>query len=382
MDGRLTWRVAVPLLAVLVPAWRAQGLADSKAGPYASARDCAPCHQAIHGYWSESEHARAATKASYLESLRATVEGSSDPDAVRRGCISCHAPTTLVSGDFALERAVTREGVSCDFCHTVQDVDLGKGDHPFVLAPGPVKRGPLEYAKSPAHETAYSVLHKSSPLLCAACHEHTNAHGVRVLSTYSEWKAGPYPERGQTCQECHMPLVPGRSVKEGLDGTARRVNLHTTTGGSTASRLATGLELRIDSMDMRGSVVEVDVAVINRGVGHAAPGGLSSKSLVLGVGVDTGSGELTPRLERVYRRVLRDAQGGELSSVARLFLDAASVGEDTRLQPRETRSEHFSLPVPENWRAIVARLEYVDASDPQGRPRTTRVAEVRRERGR
>ena len=40
--------------------------------------------------------------------------------------------------------------------------------------------------------------------LCAACHEYSNARGVPVLSTYSEWTSGPYPARGQTCQECHM----------------------------------------------------------------------------------------------------------------------------------------------------------------------------------
>ncbi len=385
MDNRVKWRISACLAAIAVatalPALCAESPA-APAGPYTSARECSKCHQAIHGYWSESEHARAATKASFLASLRQAVDRRTDPDAVRRGCVSCHAPTALASGDYALEQPTTREGVSCDFCHTVADVDLQKHDHPFVLAPGPVKRGPLEYAKSPFHETAYSVLHKSSPLLCAACHEHTNAHGVPVLSTYREWKAGPYPERGMSCQECHMPLVPGDTVREGLDATQRRINLHRTTGGSVASRLAGGLELRIDSLDIRGSVAEVVVAVVNSGVGHAAPGGLSSKSLVLAAGVDTGSAELKPRLERTYRRVLRDAQGRELTTVAALFLDAASIGEDTRLQPRQTRSEHFSLPLPANWRAIVARLDYRDASDPQAPPRTTQVAEVRRERGR
>ncbi|HEY6547176.1 MAG TPA: multiheme c-type cytochrome [Vicinamibacteria bacterium] len=345
--------------------------------PYDSAQACAKCHPAIHGYWAESEHARSATNPAFLGALRAAVETSPDKDAVRNGCVWCHAPTAIVTGDQRLEQPVTREGVTCDFCHTVADVDLGARGHPFRLEPGPVKRGPLEFAKSPAHENAYSALHRTSPLLCAACHQFTNALGVEVLSTYSEWKASPYPERGQTCQECHMPLVPGWSVAEGLDASRRRINLHRVEGGSSAGRLATGLDLRFESVLLR-TPAEVDVAVVNRAVGHAAPSGLSSKRLVLGVGVDTGSGELRLRRDRVYRRSLRDDAGRDLVAVADLFLKARSVGEDTRLRPRETRLEHVTVPLPDDWVAIVARLEYVDATGAE--PRITPVREVRWDR--
>jgi len=356
--------------------------APAPASVYTAARRCATCHQTIHTYWSESEHSRSATSKAFLAALGAAVEAAPDKDAARRGCVWCHAPTALATGDYALEAPITREGVSCDFCHTVADVDLYKPGHPFDLQPGKVKRGPLEYAKAPFHETAYSVLHKSSPLLCAACHEHQNALGVPVLSTYSEWKAGPYPARGQTCQECHMPLVPGAIVKGGLQSTQRRINLHRLQGGSAASRLQGGLELRISGLDVSAASADVQVVVTNTGVGHAAPGGLSSKSLVLAVGVEAGSGELLHRRERAYRRELKDAEGHSLVSVADMFQKAVSVGEDTRLQQKEARTERFTVPLPEGWKAIVARLEYRDASDPAAGPKTTLVTEERRERGR
>ena len=346
-------------------------------GPFASAKACSPCHTTIHGYWSESAHSRSATSPAFLESLRAAVDGAADKEAVRSDCVSCHAPTALVTGDYRLEQTVTREGVTCDFCHTVSDIDLGKPGNLFHLEPGSVKRGPLELAKSPAHDNAYSPLFRTSSLLCASCHQHTNAHGVEVLSTYTEWKAGPSPERGQTCQECHMPLVPGWSVAEGLGASQRRINLHRIEGGSSAGRLATGLDLRFDSVTLRSSA-EVDVAVVNRAVGHAAPGGLSSKSLVLGVGVDIGSGDLRLRSDRIYRRSLRDEKGRDLVKVADLFLKATAVGDDTRLGQKETRIEHFTIPLPENWVAIVARLEYRDASS--GEPKVSLVREVRWER--
>ena len=378
MKRTMTCFALAPFLACAFGSGAFAKALDAPAGaPYASAQDCAKCHPSIHGYWSESEHSRSATSRPFLETVRAAVDGATDKEAVRSGCVWCHAPTALVTGDYRLEQAATREGVTCDFCHTVSDVDLAKRDHPFRLEPGPVKRGPLEFAKSPAHDNAYSALFRTSPLLCASCHQHTNALGVQVLSTYTEWKAGPYPERGQTCQECHMPLVPGWSVAEGLQASARRVNLHRVEGGSSAGRLATGLDLRFDSVTLR-SPAEVEVAVVNRAVGHSAPGGLSSKSLVLGVGVDTGSGELRLRSDRVYRRVLRDAQGRDLVGVADLFLKAATVGQDTRLGQKETRIEHFTIPLPDNWVAIVARLEYHDAT--AGEAKVSLVREVRWER--
>lgn len=373
---------AAPPLAPAPPASpRPSGSAKSE-GPYTSSTKCASCHQTIHTYWSESPHAQSASKPSYLEALRVAVTGASDKDAVRRGCVWCHAPTALVTGDYDLKQPITQEGVSCDFCHTVVDVDLEKADHPFDLMPGNVKRGPLEYAKSPFHETAYSPLHKASPLVCAACHQHTNQHGVQVLMTYSEWRGGPYPDRGVTCQECHMPLVPGRTVREGLQSTQRRINLHRLVGGGSASKIRSGLLLRIDSLSLTSASADVQVVVSNTTVGHAAPGGLPTKSLVLAVGVETASGQLMHRQERIYRRELKDAEGHVLVTVPDLFLKAASVGEDSRLKQKEARTERFTVPLPEDWRAIVARLEYRDASDPQAGTKTTLITEERRDRGR
>ncbi len=344
---------------------------------YASARTCQSCHRTIHLYWSESEHGRSAVKPSYLAALRSAVEAAADPNRVRRDCVSCHAPTTLVTGDFELKQALAREGVNCDFCHTVADVDLDRAGHPFDVRPGRVKRGPLEYAKSPFHETAYSPLHKSSSLLCAACHEYTNDLGVRVLSTYTEWKEGPYAARGMNCQECHMPLVPGDSVREGLTSTRRVINLHRMTGGSAPSQVDKGLALRIESLTVGARTADVQVVVTNAAAGHAVPGGLSTKTLLLVVGVETASGELLHRQERAYRRELKDAEGRTMVSVPDLFLKAASVGEDSRLKPKESRTERFTIPVPEDAKAIVARLEYRDASDPSA-PHSTVITELRR----
>ena len=176
-----------------------------------------------------------------------------------------------------------------------------------------------------------------------------------------------------------MPLVAGRTVREGLPSNQRRVNLHRVGGASLASRIALGLELRIDSLSRSAASADVQVSLTNTGGGHAVPAGMATRTLVLAVGVDTGSREMQHRRERIYGRELKDEHGHTLASVQDLFLKAAIVGADTRLKPKETRSERFTVPLPEGSKAIVVRLEYRDASDPKTSPTTTLVTEQRRD---
>jgi Cytochrome c554 and c-prime len=342
---------------------------------YTSAEQCAACHDTIHQYWSESAHARSVTRPGFLDAFRSA---PADP-AAWGDCVWCHAPTTLVTGDTALEGALAREGVTCDFCHTVTNVDLGRPDEPFELRPGDVKLGPLQYTADAPHGTEYSTLHRSSALLCAGCHDYRNANGVAVLTAYTEWSQSPYAARGKTCQECHMPLVPGSTVTAGLESSQRVINLHRTPGGSFAAKLAAGLELEIESFRALASSAEVRVVVRNSGAGHSVPGGLSTKSLALVVGVDSGSGALSHTLEQIYQRELLDAEGNPLSDVPAMFLKAAAVGEDTRIPAGQSRSARFTLPLPDDWKAVVARLEYRDHSGP-GVPQTILIREERRER--
>ncbi len=364
--------------APTAPAQAAQSRSAPAAGAnaYATAAQCGTCHQAIYRYWSDSPHARAATSPVYRAALEAAVAGAADAAAARRQCVWCHAPTALVTGDWEMQRPITRDGITCDFCHTVESVVMDKEDYPFVLVPGNVKFGPYEYAKSVGHETAYSPLHRASPLLCASCHEYTNAQGVAVLSTYSEWKAGPYPARGVPCQDCHMALVPGATAKDSVKGdTLRVVNLHRLVGGSARGQLDRGLDLKIESVTRAGGTASVLVTVKNVAAGHSVPGGLSSKSLILAVGTQSRDGRFEHRQERIYRRDLKDAQGQIIKGVAGLFLQAASVGQDNRIKPLETRSERFEVPIPEGAMAIAARLEYRDASDPSAEPGVILITE-------
>jgi len=356
-----------------------QAPARPPASPFSSAKTCGACHDTIHKAWAESAHARSATSPAYLEALQRVVEPAADKKAARAACIWCHAPTTIATGDVDLQQPISKEGITCDFCHTVADIEPDKVP-PFDSKPGPLKRGPFGYSgKVAGHPTVFSPLHRG-PALCAPCHEFKNAQGVLVLSNYSEWRDGPYPQRGVTCQDCHMALVPG-TVARGTASTkpaARLVNLHRLVGGSAVSQLARGLELKFESVTSEGGSAEVVVVVTNAAAGHSIPGGLATKSLVLTVGAETADGKLDYKQERVYRRELKDDKGVVLETVADQFLRAASVGSDSRIGPKDSRREHFTIPVPSGARAIVARLVYRDASDPRNaEPTLTLVTEVK-----
>jgi hypothetical protein len=180
-----------------------------------------------------------------------------------------------------------------------------------------------------------------------------------------------------------MSTVPGATARDGLTQRSLRVvNQHRVVGGSARSQLARGLDVAIESLTRSGGSAVVTVSVTNVAAGHAVPGGLSTKSLVLAVGVETGDGTVQHRQERVYRRELKDVRGRVLTDVADLFLRAASVGRDNRIQPLETRRERFTLPLPHGARAIVARLEYRDTTDPANVPTMILVTTSRRDLGR
>ena len=240
----------------------------------------------------------------------------------------------------------------------------------FTVDPGQTMRGPFQYASSPGHDTEYSPLHRTA-LLCAPCHQMTNARGVTVLATYDEWKAGPWPRQGVQCQDCHMALVPG-SVAEDIPKPAlasaqdrRLINLHRLVGGSSVGQLRRALTARIKRSTREGGTIKLDVEVKNDAAGHRAPTGLPTRSIVLKVS-GTRDGKSFFNEERVYQRTLLDASGKRITRDADAFMSAAKVGHDSRIAPGETRSEKFSIPAPPGAAKLAVSLEYVRGAGPQG----------------
>src|SRR5438045_1596112 len=93
---------------------------------FTPAEKCGSCHEEIYQQWRTTAHAQAATDSVfwtfYQQALRDT--GGS----VAASCVTCHAPVATVTKELRVTgpvslpvplSAIAKEGVTCDFCHTI-----------------------------------------------------------------------------------------------------------------------------------------------------------------------------------------------------------------------------------------------------------------------
>lgn len=319
---------------------------------FTSSRTCGRCHVDIYNSWKNSLHAFSISDPVFDTAYMLAMKEAGD--AARRLCLRCHAPLTMSNGDYELSQAVTAEGVTCDFCHTVTAVNLENRQKPYTLKPGLVKRSILRKAASPKHDVAFSELHGKAEF-CGGCHTYIAANGTPVMTTYDEWREGPYADEGKPCQHCHMALGAGRVVSQDIKETGPQIHLHRLI--HDADQLRSALKVEIVEAVRRDGVLRVTVSVENVGSGHKVPTGIPSREVRLVVNVDVGGRTLMQ--ERSYRRVLADKDGRVLEQDHQFFLHAASVVSDNRIAPREKRFERFTFSVPRSGRPKVdAKLTY------------------------
>lgn len=352
----------VPLAAAAL--FLCSGCSDSEplptiqftAGTFSSADKCGRCHTGIHSAWSQSQHARAFTDPLFQASMSEAVEAGGDQ--AKALCLACHAPTTVVTKDTAETDPITREGITCDFCHSVTGTDLEKEGHPFILEVSDVKHGPVQNAASVGHKVLYSEFFTQSEM-CAGCHQYSTPQGLALLKTYAEWQN--YVSKGgeKTCQQCHMPLTATMIVDPKIKRDAGAfVNLHSIPGGHSMDQLSKSVRLRIVEIVPTRNGIRVRVEVANVGAGHNVPTGSPTRKVILNLDVSTGTGRQLHQ-ERIYERVVKNQAGEELRKDSRAFLEAASEERDTRLQPLEKRTEEFSVDVPSGENVTVkATLSY------------------------
>jgi hypothetical protein len=354
-------KVILPILIIvfivfLLSFLKGSKLTVSKEPSITSSKECKECHAEIYDHWKNAMHSMSIEdpifKASFMESYFNTA------GEAKYNCLRCHAPVALINNDYDLKNEVTNEGVSCDFCHSIKKVDLKNKDNPFEFETGDIKWGPLSDVDSPAHSTKPSPLFKSSEL-CSGCHEYVNDKGVKVLGTFSEWKASPYATEGIHCQDCHMPLIPGKIVKPEIKTSSQKqINLHAISASHSTEQLRKALSVDIKTINMEGDIIEVVVDVTNTGSGHMVPTGIPARKLILYVELRAPNEYFSQ--QRIYQRILVDETGNEIKKECEVFLKAAKTSFDNRINPRETRTERFAFAQPRNRKVtITARMDYL-----------------------
>jgi len=327
-----------------------------KETPPQSSSVCKECHREIHAAWKNSLHAIAVDDPMFMASyMEAHLESAGEAKFL---CLRCHAPLTRLNNDFDLKQEITREGVSCDFCHSIKAVFLDKEGDPFVLDKTGTKIGPLSNTASPAHKTMATPIFKLSQF-CGGCHQYTNNYGVTILGTYSEWENSPYPQKNVHCQNCHMPLTDGNVVEPQVkEGSQKKINLHAISAAHSNEQLQRAVKLEVRKIEKDSNFIYVEVALTNVGSGHFVPTGIPSRKLILSAEVRTPNEYYVH--QRVYQRILKDKEGKNVEKIHGFFTQSTDVELDTRLRPFEPRLESFVFALPKsNKITVTLKLEYL-----------------------
>jgi hypothetical protein len=320
-----------------------------------SAEFCGRCHRTIFDAWRSSSHAKAMESRIFQDALE-LAENEFGASA-RKTCLKCHSPVGSAVNDWNLQKKVSWEGVTCDYCHSVRQVSLGTSNPKATVTYSLVKSGPLKDSDSMAHGTEFSDVHTSA-LICAPCHEYQNGQGLSVLTTYTEWKNSRYGKEGTQCQSCHMSRVEGDVVDPHIRRSKlAKINLHQMPGSHSLEQLTKTVLLTLKA-SRKDNLLQVTVEIWNKGAGHYVPTGSPLRQIILEVRADAGAGRQY-REERVYRRSVADQQGKPATVEHIAFIKGAKVVTDTRLAPDEKRTESFSFQIPPGHQTRVsATLKY------------------------
>jgi hypothetical protein len=224
-------------------------------------------------------------------------------------CAACHTPAASIDAPYNTDPTVSNglilEGISCDFCHKVWDVNLDlHSGLPFKNMPGVLSfsfrrppeghqffAGPFDDV-APGEDT-YSPLQTQSQF-CAPCHYGVFWDEV-VYDSFGEWLLSPYssPENGQTCQDCHMPRlgVDHFALPEqgGLTRDPATIFSHRMPGASDETLLRNAVSMEV-AASMEKGILNVQVTLTNDRTGHAVPTDSPLRHLILLVSAEDEGG--------------------------------------------------------------------------------------------
>ena len=326
-------------------------------GKFNSAQACGACHQAIYSKWSHSMHSNSYQDPVFKEALYKAhylSEGKAAP-----ACLRCHSPTTVESKDFYGTTEITREGVTCDYCHSIGALSTDATGLTQYQIDWTQKHGPYEKSESPAHKVGFRPFFEKSEI-CAGCHDMATEDGTMIFATYSEWKASKYAEEGRQCHDCHMPRLSGLTVKDGLKLKGHDIiNDHELLGGHEPSQVRQAVMVKVESLTRDGDRVHAVVTMTNSGAGHYVPTGIPSRKLVLTVSATQRRRVIFQR-EIVYQRVMQSADNRTLTEDWEIKLLSKRVLRDNRLAPLEVRRENFVFNAsPDDDVDLAVRLNYL-----------------------
>lgn len=415
---------------------------------------CAVCHSAAHAEedylslpfdeWILDAHAGAATNPRFLTMyLGQDVDGNQSPPTrfassqdygqfpllpdqdeswygpgykldfpdTEGNCAACHTPLPAVDDPYGVNPSelsgVDMEGISCDFCHKVWDINLDPSTGlPYQNMPGVLSyefrrppeghqffAGPLDDV-APGEDT-YSPLQTESQY-CAGCHFGVFWDTV-VYNSFGEWLDSSYsdPETGQTCQDCHMPPLGRTHFADASQGGVARdpssIFSHRMPGASDEELLQNAVSMQVSTETEDGQLM-VTVSITNDQTGHHVPTDSPLRHLILLVEASDGSGTQLGLLEgetlpewcgegnpqdgyfagqpgKAYAKILMESWTQVFPTGS--YWNPTTILSDNRLAAYETDASVWTFALPESADAevhvqLLYRRAFIELMDQKG----------------
>jgi hypothetical protein len=326
-------------------------------------------------------------------------------------CAACHVPASAIDDPYNADptsvTGVGKEGITCDVCHKVWDVQLDSATGlPYPNMPGVMSidfrrpaqdqqffAGPFDDV-APGHDT-YTLIQQQSQF-CAACH-----FGVfwdtHVYNSFGEWFASPYsdPTTGKTCQDCHMPtgkddhiarLDKGASIRD-----PQAIFSHRMTGASDVDLLQHAVSIVATAAEDNNQIL-VKVTVKNDQTGHDVPTDSPLRQVILVVAAHDPNGQDLTQLSgptipdwggvgnpkdgyyaglpgEIYAKTLMELWTGVIPTGA--YWNPTRIVSDTRLAPFASDTSIFSFEIPAGGSAqiqvkLIYRRAFITLMDQKG----------------
>ena len=258
---------------------------------------CGECHEDIYEQWQSSMHHFSSFNNQFY---RKSIEYMQETAGVQpsKWCAGCHDHAMLFDGLFdtpVIEQIDTPEaqaGLGCMSCHSITRVDSTMGNaafemtypglHELMATENPVLQAINRYVTNTApkaHRKAFlkPFMRLDSAEFCSSCHKvHldkpvNNYRWFRGFNSYDNWQASGvsghgarsfyYPIASQTCNDCHMPLVPSDDPGA-VDGLVRS---HHFAAANTAVPYVNGDKEQLKRVVdfLQSDIVSVDIFAVS-----------------------------------------------------------------------------------------------------------------------
>jgi hypothetical protein len=249
--------------------FKAQDTSVNESDVYESANVCGVCHDQFFQQWRSGLHGKS-FKSEIFKAFFAEAQKTKGY-SIAAECNKCHQP--MAEKSVNASENLLAEGVNCDFCHTISNLEMYQLAGSYVSTPNRVKKANLENARSPYHPSANSDIIEN-PRFCASCHEYISREGnneIIVEDTYSQFMDSSYGRTKRGCVTCHMPTFEGKVANLDVAPIRSKVHSHSFTIPDKEKWIANAVEITVKPYNKKTE--NIQLSLNNKAQGHAFPGG-------------------------------------------------------------------------------------------------------------